>query len=336
MPISARRRRNMTIKVAHWVMFNKSGMFRVAESFVAAECMQGLSSWLVDCNDPNSWEEILDADIHVVHTHLPDAVRLQLTKPLKLVWIAHGTPEYVFQRSVEAGLHDGYGHGDSWQLCQYWMQNADAIVSFWPRHAAIWKSLCDKNTIVDCMEQGIDKTFWKPVESAGKYMGAPSLFTAENCDYSKWPLDLFFCWPWVWKEIPTAHLHSVYLPTDQHRWWYPLLNRNGSGFKTISAGIILDSLNLRNALCSTDYFIGLVRYGDANRLSLEANACGAKMITFAGNEYSDFWLTEGDQRNMAKQITAILRGEIKPRKKRQVADVMDTSKKMIGIYERVL
>ena len=99
--------------------------------------------------------------------------------------------------------------------------------------------------------------------------------------------------------------------------------------------MLLNQTNLRNALCSTDYFIGLVRYGDANRLSLEANACGAKMITYAGNEYSDYWLHEGDQREIAKELLAILKGDVEPRKKLQASNVMETAAAMKNIYERI-
>jgi hypothetical protein len=196
--------------------------------------------------------------------------------------------------------------------------------------------MCDKRTIVDYIPMGIDKNVWKPVPSAGKYMGEPSLFTAENCDYSKWPLDLFIAWPWIWPELPKAFLHCVYLPVDQHRWFYPLMNRNGSAFKTISAGVIFSQPNLRNAFVSTDFFIGLVRYGDANRLSLEANACGAKTISYVGNEYSDYWVHEGDQRNLARELLAILKGDVKPRTKTEVTPIEDTVKAMRTIYERIL
>lgn len=323
------------MKVAHWTMFNSSGMFRVAESLGQTECALGIQSFLVDMNDPNGWEPVYDADVHVIHTHLPDGVRLKLKKNHKKVFICHGTPEYVFMKSVIDGIHGYYGHEDSWMLIQYWMQHADAIVSFWPRHTAIWQTMCDKHTTVDCMEMGVDKGFWQPVESRGRFMGSPSLFTSENCDYSKWPLDLFLTWPMVWPEIPTAHLHAVYLPRDQHRWFYPLINSNGCAFKTITSGNIFDHDNLRNAMCSVDYFIGLVRYGDANRLCMEANACGVKTITYANNEYSDFWLTEGDQRIMAKELLAILKGDVEPRKKKPVPDVVDTAKNMIEIYKRI-
>ena len=323
------------MKIAHWTMVNTSGMYRVAESLVKAECVLGLESYLCDFTKDSEMDQVHDADVHVCHTHIPDCVRQKATKPYKVVWVAHGTPEYVFTSSVISGLHKGYGASDSWQLAQYWMQNADAIVTFWPRHQKIWKSLCDKNTQVDYLQMGLDKTVWTPAQSQGKYLGTPSLFTAENCDYSKWPLDLFFAWPWVSQELPTAHLHSIYLPTDQHRWWYPLLNRNGSGFKTISSGAVFSADTLRNAFASTDYYIGLVNYGDANKISLEANACGAKTISYAGNVYSDFWLNEGDQRDMAKQLVSILKGDTKPRKKTPVADVSVTASGMKKIYERI-
>jgi len=325
-----------TLKVAHWVLFNSSGMFRCAESFVRSECQLGIQSYLVDFGVEKEWEDVYDADVHVVHTHLPDLARKRLTKPLKLVWIGHGTPEYTFTSSVIQGIHDGYGAGDSWQLIQYWMQNADALVTFWPRHQKIWKSLCDKKTQVDCIPMGVEKSFWQPTQSRGKYIGSPSLFTAENPDYSKWPLDLFIMWPWVWNEVPTAHLHSVYMPNDMMRWFLPLVNRNGAGFKTIISNTILAPENLRNALVSTDYFIGLVRYGDCNLLARQANACGCKLITYRGNEYADYWLTEGDQRIMAKELIAILKGDVAPRKdKKDVCDISETSQHMIKIYERI-
>jgi hypothetical protein len=216
------------------------------------------------------------------------------------------------------------------------MQHSDAIVTFWPRQQALWKSFCDKNTIVDCVPMGVEKDFWKATPSAGKYRGTPSLFTAENAHYVKWPLDLFLIWGWVNEELVDACLHSAYLPTDQHRWWFPLVNRNASHYGSVISSQVLAKEPLRNAFCSTDYFIGLVRYGDFNRLCLEANACGATSISYRGNPYSDYWITEGDQRDMTKELLSILKGEVEPRQKEVVPDILDTAKAMQAIYERIL
>jgi hypothetical protein len=323
------------MKVLHFVMFNTSGMFRVAESMVLNEKKIGLDSYLCDFARPDDYLMHLDADILVSHTHVPDSFKDKMAKSYKLVWVAHGVVEHAFQSSVENGLNKGYGAGDTWMLCQWSLQNSDASVTFWPRQQAIWKSLCDKKTEVHLVPLGVEKDFWHPVESRGKYLGNPSLFTAENCHYCKWPLDLFIAWPWVWPNIPNSHLHAIYIPNDQHRWFFPLVNRNGAAYRSTLSGIKFEHSELRNAFCSTDYFIGLVRYGEANRLFLEATASGAKTISYWGNTYADYWIHEGDQREMAKELVAILKGEVEPRKKDEVPDAIETAKVMKEIYENL-
>lgn len=320
-------------------MHNRSGMNRVAESVVAAERALGLDSHL--CNPQEqareTFDTMLDCDVHVSHTHFPDWMKRKVTRPLKLVWVGHGTPEHVFQSSVEEGAGHRYGHGDGWMLTQHWLQTADALVTFIPRHQAIWQSFCDKGRIVNLVPLGVDQSFWTPTPSRGKFVGAPSLFSSENCHYIKWPLDLFLVWPWVYPYVNgDPSLHVIYLPNDQHRWFFPLVNRNGAGYGSHISSIAMEHADLRNAFVSVDYMIGLVRYGDFNRLSLEANACGAKTISYHGNLYSDFWLTEGDQRVMAQELIAILNGEVEPRKKDPVPDIAETAKAMLAIYEGIL
>lgn len=322
------------MKVAHWSLKNKSGMARVAESLVEAERKLGIDSHFVDAF--TAPDEMADADIHVNHTHLNDTMRRKLTKPLKMAWIIHGTPEHVFKTAVEAGATKSYGHPDGWMLHQHNLQTSDAIITFWPRHQAIWKSLCDKHTPVHCIPLGVDKTFWKPQPTQGKFDGAPSVFTSENCHDIKWPLDLFVAWPWVWPRLKgDGRLHAAYLPNDMHRWFLTLANRNGCAYKAHISPIAFDHTNLRNAFCSIDYFVGLVRYGDFNRLCLEANACGAKTISYRGNPYSDFWITEGDQRSIADELVGILNGDVAPRQKESVPDVLETAKAMIEIYNKL-
>lgn len=325
------------MKVAHWSMYNQSGMHRVAEALVAAERALGLDSILFNLHDEPSFEPALDADVHVSHTHFPDKLRRMITKPLKLVWVGHGTPEHVFQSSVEAGVGHPYGHGDAWMLVQHWLQTADALVTFWPRHQQIWKSLCDRNTVVDLVPLGVDHTLWqKTTPSRGHFTGDPALLTAENCHYIKWPLDLFLMWPWVYPQVTgSACLHAIYLPNDQHRWFFPLVNRNGASYASHISPIAMASVDLCNAYKSVDYYIGLVRYGDFNRMSLEANASGAQTISYAGNIYSDYWLSEGDQRVMAEQLIAILNKQVEPREKTPVPDISETAAGMKVIYERI-
>jgi len=303
-------------------------MNNVATSFVEGEKKLGIDSVFCDPSWKLRDKWIFDADINVVHTDLPEEVR---RRGKAVVWVSHGTPEHVFQTAVEQS-GQGYGHPDSWMLAQQWMRLADAIVTFWPRHHWIWKRLSDKRTRVEVIPLGIDKEFWKS-ESRGKYLGNPSVLTAENCHQIKWPLDLFFLWPMIWDEFIEARLHALYLPKDMHRLWFPLVNRNGTGYASYITGGAISQEDLRNAFSSTDFYCGLVRYGDFNRVSHEANACGAKTISYEGNPYSMYHIKEGDQREMAKEMIAILKGQVEPRVQEKVPTIEEQVGAMKEVYD---
>ena len=321
------------MRVVHWSISNHSGMNNVAESFVEGEKKLGIDS--VFCEPVwakrDTW--IYDADINVIHTDLPEEVR---RKGKAVVYVVHGTPEHVFQTAVEQS-QSGYGHHDAWMLTQHWMKLSDATVTFWPRHQSIWKGQCQKRTLVVSIPLGVDKEFWKSEESRGKYLGKPSVLTAENCHQIKWPLDLFFAWPLVWNELMNARLHAVYVPKDQHRLWFPLANANDCNFASYITGGAISQEDLRNAFASTDFYCGLVRYGDFNRTSHEANACGAKTISYEDNPYSQFWIREGDHRRIAEQLIAILKGQVEPRADRiEVPSLEEQCKAMKEeVYERL-
>ncbi len=285
---------------------------------------------------PEALDDAGDSDIFVAHTHFPLELKKRAKKSSKLVFPAHGTPEHVFRSSMEEGQNRGYGHGDGLMLYQYWLSHSDAVVTYWPRHQAIMQTMVDKNTKVHLVPMGIDTSFWKPGDSDGKWSGEPSVLTGENCHEIKWPLDLFLLWPWIYDKIPTACLHSIYLPNDQHRWWFPLVNRNGASFGAHISPLAFHGTALRNIFRSVDFQIGLVRYGDFNRMSLEANASGCKTISYRGNEYADFWVTEGDQRQIAAELFSILVGDTKPRVKTAVPDHLEMATGMKEIYEGLL
>lgn len=322
------------MKVVHWTWGNTSGMHRVAESICEAEKRLGIDSVLA-WTDSKDYINHICADIHVGHTFLPSEVWKQRPN-VKVVWVGHATPEVIFTTAVEDAKSGRYGHGDSWMLMQYWMQHADAMVTFWPRHHTILKGMMDKRSICELLPLGVDKLYWKRLPSEGKFAGNPSVFCAENAYWMKWPLDLFIAWPWIVKEIDSARLHVISLPHDVHRAFFPLINRNGSSFYSYVSANRFTHERMRNTFASVDYYCGLVRYGDFNRVQLEAAACGTKTISYTGNPYADFWIPEGDQRNIATAMVPILKGNVEPRAdKLPVPDIDETAKAMIELYGRV-
>lgn len=330
------------MKLRHWSLTNGSGLHGVAASLVEAEVAAGHDSTLIDSTvQSEAWDQAVDADIHVIHSHLPNPVQDKIRrsgKPIRSVWIGHGTPDHVFQSSVEYAQSGGYGHPEPLMLMFYWLQHADAVVTFWPRHQWIYQRMVDKRSVVDCIPLGVDRSFWCPGESRGKFDGTPSVFTAENPHYIKWPYDLFTLWPDVAESFAggMAKLHAIYVPRDMHSCVYPWTYRNGCSYSAFLSPMTFDKEGLRNAFRSTDYTIGLVRYGDFNQLSQQANASGSTTISYRGNEYADYWITEGDQRAMRDELLAILNGQTPKRDKTPVPDIAETATQMQRIYERIL
>lgn len=312
-----------------------SGLERLGRAMSQAEADLGIVSVQCDPFDEATWAMAVDADVHVCHVHLPPQVTKRLAKPPKVVWVGHGTPEYTFAQSVTASRETRYGATDPFMLMQHWLQVADARVTFWPRHQAIYQTMVDKGTTVHCVPMGVDRRFWTPGPSRGKWGGAPSIFTAENSHRGKWPLDALLLWPWVAARHDAATLHVSCLAQDQHRWWFPLVNRNGAHFRAHLTDIKWGPDDLRNVFRSTDFFLGLVEYGDHNHLSMQAAATGVPTISYRGNVYADYWLTQGDQRVMADELSAILAGDVAPRAKESVPDIQDTAKAMVEIYEAI-
>lgn len=320
------------MRIVHWSLKNGSGLHQMAEEISACEKSLGLDSICLDGDNQEEIKTYVGADIHVIHGHIPDEVD---EPPAKKVFVAHGTPENVFMTSINDSVK-GHGASDALMSSMYRIKTSDAVITFWPRHQYIWQSFMDRGRTVDCIPMGIDKAKWPQTATRGKWAGTPSLLSAENCNQIKWPLDLFLAMPLVMEQIRSMRFHCFYMPLDQQRWWGALTFANGSAYRSLMPALTLPKGELLNAFRSVDFYIGLVRYGDHNRICLEAKTAGCQVISFRGNEYADYWLDEGDQRVIAAQLLMILRGQVPKRESLEPPDITETAAAMIKIYERLV
>jgi hypothetical protein len=320
------------VKVAHWTFLNGSGLSNMAVDICSTEALLGSESVLCNTADTSTWGLGMDADIHVVHSHIPDS--LSFDKSKKLVVVEHGSPEHVFEKSVTDGLKGNYGPSDSLAMLGFFLKRADAVVSFWPRQSAIWENMT--NAKVYTIPMGVDKEFWKPVQKQNLLTGNPAILTGENCHTCKWPLDLMIMWPNIVKMIPEARVHFINIPYDQHMWWVPLSYMTGTRYTTYMTATKLGKENLRNFFCASNFYYSPVQYGDHNRVCLEAAACGAKVISYKGNQYSHYWITEGDQREQTKELLDILSGNVTERKPLDVPAIEYTASLMIELYKELV
>jgi hypothetical protein len=312
-------------------------MHHAAEACAEAERRLGHDSMLVNIDNNYAWDETVDADIHVSHTHFPDEMRAKLEKPARVVFVAHGTPEHVMENAIDAHATGGYGPADGWMMLRHQLRSADAVVTFWDRHRAIYASLVPKERPIHCVPMGVDRAFWAEGNDRGRYAGTPSVWMSENQHRMKWALDVLIAWPWVCNELPNARLHAHYIPHTHHRFFIDLANSNGAAYRSYLSAAKYEHTMLREMWKSVDFFLGPVRYGDHNCLSMQAAAAGMTTISYAGNRYADFWIPEGDQREMATALVSIFRGEVQPRvDKLPVPDLLEMGQAMISIYEGIL
>lgn len=307
----------------------------MARDMAEAEAALGLNSRILLTDSPTqeNWGEGADADVHVLHSHIPDSYMFA-KKRGKIVSIMHGTPEHCFESSVYEGMKGQYAPADAMALSIFFCKSSDAVVTFWPRHAYLWETMTDKPVFV--VPMGVDKAFWKPLEEKPvKLAGFPAIFTGENMHNIKWPLDMMFLWPHLREEFPNSRLHIIHLPHDQHRYWFALATANGASYTANMTAIMLQKPELRNFGNACDFYLSPVRYGDFNRMCLEMKTCGARVISFAGNPYADFWLTEGDQRRQTEELIRIFKGEVNPLPTEEVPDIRDTALAMCEIYRRL-
>lgn len=325
------------MKIRHWTATNGSGMHHVAEQCAEAERRLGHDSHITDVAKVELWSEAMDADVHVNHTDFPENFRTQCVHPYKLVFVAHGTPEVMFESSIERFNYPGYGLADGWQLTKHCLNYCDATVTFWDRHAAFYRSLLPRRArdMVKVVPLGVDKEFWAGGQSFGKYVGTPSVWSSENQYRIKWLLDVIMAWPYINEDVPGAWLHGHYIPPNLHRWFIDLANDNGCAFKAHLSGGHFAHKDLRNIWRDFDFFLSPVRYGDHNNIFMQASAVpGIQTISYTGNPYADFWMPEGDQRTMAKALVSVFKGDIEPRAdKLPVPDLTEMGEAMVKVYE---
>lgn len=321
------------MKSLHWCSPNNSGMHHVAASMVRAELALGVEARMLDPHDSTKtgWELAAEADIHINHTHLPDEFR---HKPF--VFPHHGTPELIFELSVRESEGNPYNAGTGQAQHFRLMQDADAIVCFVPRHRDIFDLMTDKHTIVDLVPMGMDTAFWSAGVSPGRYAGKPSFLSCENAYPFKWAVDFLRVWKWVRDELADATLHVTNLPTNTLEQVKIMTARTGAVYGTVAGSWSYDANNLRNIFKQVDFYLSCVRFGDFNRMSMEAGASGLPVISYPGNPYADYWITEGDIRSAVKDLIAIGKGDVQPRAKAPIPSEQDMGQAMVHIYERVL
>lgn len=334
------------LRIAHWTLINgPSGLHHMAVAMSEADRRLGHDSALVDVEKPETWlsGHAIDADLHVVHTRFPDIQWSRIknrtgTLP-KTVFVSHGIPEWNMELALNQFNIDGaevyYPH-DYWMLTRHWMRVADAFVVLNPRQQAIYETMAQKGRIIDCVPMGVDTAFWAGGAKSARFEGQPAVWMSENQSRIKWALDVFTAWPFVLRDHPQAFLHAHYIVFDMQRFLVDFANSNGCAYRANITARTFSHESLRTMWTGFDFNLATTRYGDNTVLTMQAEAAGLKTISYPGNAYASYWMPEGDQRVMAKTLSAIFAGDVPMRVKEPVPSLEEMGRAMEAVYARVL
>lgn len=331
--------------VCHWTLTNGSGLHHLAEAMAEADRRLGLDAILVDVDQPQQWlqDGAVLADVHVVHTRFPDIQRARVKnrtgKDPVLIFAAHGIPEHNIELAVGNFLAkdpEQFIPVDHWALTRHWLRVADAVVCFSPRQQAIYETMAQKGRTIDLIPLGVDRAFWAGGDAPDHLHGQPAIWMSENQARIKWALDILIAWPWVLRECPQAFLHAHYIPFDLQRFLVDLANSNGTSARANITARTFSHETLRSVWKACDFMLATTRYGDNTCLTMQAEAAGLRTISYPGNEYASYWMPEGDQRTLARELVRIFAGDVPMRAKLPVPDLLDMGRAMAGVYERLL
>jgi hypothetical protein len=306
------------MKVVHYTQFNASGMNRVAESIVSAERAAGLDSHLLNIFDEQDWSVGFDADVHVAHTHFPrlqerQSFRRMLTKtPAKIVAFFHGTPEFVFGDTVKSIQTQGHWASATGSRCSTtgsrWPTRASRSGRGIRRCTRRWSTAAPRSI---CIPMGIDHAFWSGGSSCkGRWAGNPSVLSCENAHFIKWPFDLITAWRWIYPQLENGSLNLGYVPEDCTGSGRPGSTTPAPATECAGPPRCGTPRTCATSSSRSTSSSGWCATVTSTACRIEANVAGARTISYRGNPHADYWVTEGDQRILAAELLAILRGDV--------------------------
>lgn len=296
------------MKIAHFVYFapKRSGLYETTRDLCAAEIALGYDAKLVDTAwvdhktpSPTSfrldrgidiatmeWAE--DADIHVLHSRIPDA--LYGKKPA--VVVLHGAPEYVFYSELFGHKQGDGGHTT---LLNYGKQPfIKKFVTFWPRHLDYWKALFGDARVV-FVNAPVKMDEYTP-EGPKHVFQNNGKINIGFCDtwrptFFKDPFQILVGVRRYWLANPDVRLQIFGIPSDEKRIkeWGGVWDRHILAMKR-QGDFFGDIHQMHDKMADVYRSLDVVITSsvDASRIVRESLSCGTPVIAPYGNQYSGY------------------------------------------------
>lgn len=297
--------------IVHWTNWSprQSGMFESVKDQIKYERKAGLQSDMADPNDkskegrvdiddgwlsPISWENAKKADIHVLHSWIPDEIKKDKTK--KHIAVLHGPSEHMLwkewisERKEEAfNLH----------INILWKYDATVVLN---KHELDIMELYDEHGKLHYIQNSIDLERYQTDEFSWKYNNHPAIMSCDVVRLEKLPAHIMWAMPRIVKRIPQARLNLFSLQLEPIATYRNIFCRSkGRNLEHLCESIQLENKNLQPFMRGADIGFNNNVSGIASRVTMEMQAMGVPVISYGGT-YTPYIAKIWDLDSIAEQV----------------------------------
>jgi glycosyltransferase involved in cell wall biosynthesis len=284
-------------------------MFESVKDQIKHERQAGLQSDLCDPNEkfkagradtddgwlsPISWEKAKAADIHVLHSWIPDEMRKIAGK--KYVAVLHGPnehmlwKEWVSERKEEAfNLH----------INILWKYHATVVLN---QHEYDILKLYDEYGRLHYIPNSIDLERYQSDPFAWRYTNHPAILSCDVLRLEKLPCHIIWAMPRIKALIPEARLNLFSLSLEPIATYRNIFCRSkGRELEHLCENIQLENNNLQPFMRGADIGFNNNVSGIASRVTMEMQAMGVPVISYGGS-YTPYVAKIWDLDSIAEQV----------------------------------
>lgn len=294
--------------VVHWSNWGVkvSGMYESVKNQIKYERRAGLRSEIAisyiedpgpdkvdDWLTPVAWEEAKKADVWVLHSNIPGALKDMKKKKL-IVSVLHGPTEHMM-------FMDWQKNEGSLNLHINMLWDSDATVCLNTHEYDIMRLYDEKGGRCRYIPNSIDLEEMK-IDAVWQYDHHPAILSCDTPRVEKLPYHIIWAMPYVVEKIPGACLNVFSLVLDPINLWRNLFVRSHERkLETLCENIQLANRNLKPFQAGADIGFNNNYSGIASRVTMEMMAYGVPVVSYNG-EYTKYHARPFDLHSIAEQI----------------------------------
>jgi glycosyltransferase involved in cell wall biosynthesis len=285
-------------------------MYESVKDQIKYERLEGLQSDLADPHEKHkegradvddgwlssiSWEQAKKADIHVLHSWIPDEIKKDKTK--KHVAVLHGPNEHMLWKEFTSNRTD-----EAFNLHLRILWTYDATIVHYQHEQDILE-LYDENNRLHLVPNSIDLDRYRGEPTfKWEFRNHPAILSCDTVRLEKLPAQIMWAMPKIAKRVPTARLNLFSLPLEGISTWRNMFCKSkGREVENLCENIQFEINDLRPFMRGADIGFNNNMNGIQSRAQMEMMAMGVPVIAYNG-EYTPYIARIWDLNSIAEQV----------------------------------